>query len=135
MPQAIQDLCTMVVPWGLPEYLILPMGLSLSTDVFQQMIADLLQDLEQVLVFIDDIIIVGTTTYDKHMKQIQEVMKRLKSKNLKVNINKSEWAREEVNYLGFLVGRNGIKPQPKKIEAIRKIKAPKIKENFKNLSV
>jgi hypothetical protein len=49
----------------------------------------------------------------------------LVQKNLQVNGLKSHWVTEEVEYLGFILTKQGIKPQPKKVKAIKAIAPPK----------
>ena len=52
------SLCTIVLPWGKYEYLKLPMGLCNSPDIFQEKMGDLFADLETVIAYIDDLLIV-----------------------------------------------------------------------------
>jgi hypothetical protein len=49
---------------------------------------------------------------------------RLQGAGLKVNARKCFWGTNETKYLGYILTRDGIKPQPKKIEAILAVKPP-----------
>jgi hypothetical protein len=59
--------------------------------------------------------------FNEHLKDIEKVLIRLQKANLKVSASKSSFGKTEIDYLGYVVTRNGLKPQPKKIEAILKI--------------
>ena len=87
---------------------------------------DLLGDLDHVLVYIDDILLLqrhGETEED-HLKKMEIVLKRLNDIGFRANLRKSFFMQQEVEYLGFLLTSDGIKPQPKKIEAMTRTKLP-----------
>ena len=123
-----KQLCTIILPWGKWQYQSLPMGLASAPDIFQARMGQLFQDMEQVIVYMDDLLIIGTETFEKHIEQVNEVLTRLEAKQMQVNPDKSFWAKDEVAYLGFLINQQGIKPQPEKIEAMLNIKPPKNKK-------
>ena len=120
-----REYCTTCLPWGLYRYNMLPMGVKVASDVFQAAMAELFNDLNGVIVYIDDIIILGTEDYEDHVKIVSEVLRRLEYQGMQVNPLKSFWAVPEVEYLGFLIIRNGICPQKKKIQGILQIAEPK----------
>ena len=110
---------------GLYAYNTLPMGLLVATDVFQEAMGGLLLDLEYVIIYIDDIIVLGCGSLTGHLNDVSEVLYRLKNKGMQINQRKSFWAVQEVEYLGFMITRTGIKPQEKKVQVILNIKPPK----------
>ena len=55
---------------------------------------------------------------EEHMQQLEKVLIRLERKNLQVNPLKYFWAKDKVDYLGFVITRDCIMPQPKKIQGI-----------------
>jgi hypothetical protein len=59
------------------------------------------------------------------MEKLDLVLQQLEEKGLEVNGCKSFWAVKEVKYLGYILTPNGVKPQPKKVDAIHKIAPPK----------
>ena len=87
------------------------MGIKVASDVFQAAMAALFADLDCVVVYIDDIIIIGTGSYEEPLEIVAEVLRRLEVKGIQVKPSKSFWAKPEVEYLGFLITRDGIKPQ------------------------
>ena len=58
------------------------------------------------------------------MLQIDKVLARLEKANLRVHVEKSKFAMHEIEYLGYTITRDGIKPQYKKIQSILNLKPP-----------
>ena len=56
---------------------------------------------------------------------ITTILRRLQEKDLHVNMAKSIWGVYEVEYLGVIINRRGIIPQPNKVEVIRNLDAQK----------
>ena len=80
--------------------------------------SNLFRDLTFVREYIDDLLITSNGTIQDHLQKVEQVLQRLQKAGLKVNANKSKFCRSEVEYLGYLVTRDGIKPQAKKVQAI-----------------
>ena len=120
-----QQLCTTILPWGKYRYKKLPMGISSAPDIFQSIMDDILGDLQFVRVYIDDILIISDGTYDDHMSKLDIVLSRVEQAGFRANVRKCFFAEDELEYLGYLLTRTGVKPQPKKVEAILRLQAPK----------
>ena len=73
---------------------------------------------ESVLVFVDNILIFGNTAND-HKRHLDTVLKLLSKKQLFANTDKGfcAWAKPELPYLGHIVGRDGVKPDPTKTKS------------------
>ena len=95
---------------------------------------ELLGDLEHVLVYIDNILIVQKVDKSEadHLKKIEEVLSRLDAKGFCANLRKLFFMQQEVEYLGYLLTTSSFKPQPSKIEAMHNIMKPK---NAKQLKI
>ena len=74
--------------------------------------------------FIDDILIVGKGTWEEHLSPVGQVLEVLLHNGFQVNPLKSYWGQPEVDYLGYIISKKGIRPQTKKIQAILKIQPP-----------
>ena len=85
-----------------------------------------------VLVYIDNITIFSPTL-EQHYKDVNCVLERLDIANLKVNINKCALACEEVVVLGFKVSKDGINPNPAKVQGINDLKPPKNASGVKQI--
>jgi transposase InsO family protein len=118
-------LCTVVLPWGKYEYLRLPMGLCNSPDIFQEKMNDIMTGLEFAQAYIDDLLVISCGDFEDHLNKLEQVLTRLSESGLKVNASKSFFGKEELEYLGYWITREGIKPLSKKVEAISNIAAPR----------
>jgi hypothetical protein len=86
--------------------------------IFQAQMMNLMVSLENVHACIDDLLIITRGTLDDHLFKIESVLTRLCNVGLKVNAAKSSFCTHEIKYLGYILTREGIKPQPKKVQAI-----------------
>jgi transposase InsO family protein len=71
-----------------------------------------------------DDIIIHSSTWEHHIETIDKVLCRLRDAGLTVHIKKSQFACHELVYLGHLVTREGIRPEQKKVEAVRSFERP-----------
>jgi hypothetical protein len=126
-----QGLCGTVMPWGLYQYKVLPMGISNAPDIFQSIMMRLLGDLEFVHVYMDDILITSNGTFTDHMSKLKTVLSRLQQAGFRANVRKCSFAADRVEYLGYDISRHGIHPQPKKVEAILKMQPPQTKRQLR----
>ena len=109
----------LVSRYGSYEYTVMPFGLCNAPATFQRIMNHLLREgLDKfVLVFLDDILIFSRTK-EEHLQHIKAVLHRLRSEKFFGRLHKCEFFRTEVEYLGFDVGKDGIKPSLSKIKAI-----------------
>jgi hypothetical protein len=101
-------LCVVSLPWGLYQYNALPQGVKAATDIFQEYMGVLFLDMAMVIVYMDDIIIIGYEDSDTHLIDIEEFLKRLQEAGLQVNPEKFIWFASLVDYLGFNITRAKI---------------------------
>jgi hypothetical protein len=66
----------------------------------------------------DNLLIITRRTLDERLQKMETVLTRLRDAGLKVNAAKSLFCAHEIEYLGYILTREGIKPQPKKVLAI-----------------
>ena len=101
------------------------MGLCNSPDIFEEKMSELMDGLDFVRVYIDDLLSITNGSYKDHLEKLELVFKQLRQAGLKVSVNKSFFAKHELEYLGYWITREGIQPMSKKVEAIQKIAKPK----------
>ena len=95
-------------------------GLTNSLATFQAMMNELLRDLintGKVTAFIDDVI-VGTETEEGHDELVAEVIKKLEENDLYVKPEKCKWKVKEVEFLGVIIGPEGIKMEEGKVKGV-----------------
>lgn len=114
------------------EFCRLPMGLKNSPRTFQRVMDNVLRGLtnEHCLVYLDDVIIFSSSLQE-HIVSLEEVFKRFRNANLKIQLDKTEFLRKEVAYLGHIITPEGVKPNPDKIEAIMRYPIPKTTKEIK----
>lgn len=114
------------------EFLRMPMGLKNSPSTFQRVMDNVLKDLqnEVCLVYLDDII-VFSTSLQEHILNLEKVFKKLRESNFKVQMDKSEFLKLETEFLGHVICREGVKPNPNKIQAIKNYPLPKTPTEIK----
>jgi hypothetical protein len=105
--------------FGHYEYLVMPFGLTNAPASFQRFINNVLRHLldKGVIVYLDDILIYSKTE-EEHSQLITEVLKALQENDLFVELEKSEFHKTEVEFLGHIVGINGIRMDPAKVSAV-----------------
>ncbi len=110
---------------GLFEWTVMPFGLTNAPATFQRAMQFVLAGLQgkNCLVYIDDILIYSPT-FEQHLKDISQVFERLKTHNLKLKSKKCSFGRKELAYLGHIISKDGVKPDPAKIEAVKGLQAP-----------
>lgn len=111
---------------GKYEWKRMPFGLKNAPATFQRVLDDILRDLigKSCLIFMDDIICFGTSLQES-IQNLDKVLQKLSEYNLKVQIDKCAFLQKEVEFLGHVVTRDGIKPNPNKIKAIKDWPIPK----------
>ena len=117
-------LCTITTPFGLYRYKRLPMGVKNSPSFAQSIMQNLFRNHPHVECFIDDIAIFTDGNFSKHIEAIRNVMIILDKAGFSIKPKKCHWAVQQVEYLGHIITTDGIKPQPKKIDAILRLQAP-----------
>ena len=81
--------------------------------------------LEFVRTYIDDVLVLTKSSFQDHLEKLRQVLIKLRDAGLKVNAPKCKFCATEVKYLGYVLTRNGIKPQTKKVAAILALTPPK----------
>lgn len=114
------------------EFLRMPMGLKNAPSTFQRVMDNVLKDLQNsvCLVYLDDIV-VFSTSLQEHIINLEKVFERLRESNFKVQLDKSEFLKLETSYLGHIISRDGIKPNPDKITAIQNYPIPTTPKEIK----
>jgi len=111
--------------YGLFEFQVMPFGLTNAPSTFQDMMNHVLSDMLDVgvLAYMDDILVYADTE-EGHDRTVKEVLKRLQNNGLAISPEKCVWKTTEVEFLGYVIGRDGIRMSDDKLQAVLHWKTP-----------
>ena len=117
--KADREKTAFVTRYGSYEFLVLPMGLRNSPGTFMDLMNTVFnKQLDKfVLVFLDDIVIFSNSL-EEHKQHLEEVLTILKEQKLYAKISKCNLVRQEIEFLGYLVGNEGLRADPRKIQTV-----------------
>ncbi|UYV83988.1 hypothetical protein LAZ67_X000803 [Cordylochernes scorpioides] len=113
-----------ITPFGLFEFNVMSFGLRNATATFQRFMHEVLRNLDFAFVYLDDIL-VASKTEEEHYSHLETLFSRLNSYGLRINLSKSKFLVQEIDFLGYLITSHGVKPLPTKVKAILEYKKPK----------
>ena len=132
---ASQDMKTIVTESVKFKYNCLPMGMYACGDIFQAKLDKLLGDIEGVKKYINDILVLGKDSFENYIYQMIMIYSRLCASGLKVNASKHSFGLKNIPYLGYVITREGIKPDPKKLQGIMDFGRPYTTNKARSLIV
>ncbi|XP_045775110.1 uncharacterized protein K02A2.6-like [Maniola jurtina] len=100
-----------------------PFGLSCIPEKFQKLMEETLRGIPGTVVFLDDICVTGSNR-QTHLANLRAVLERLRSMGFTVKLSKCSFLKPSVKYLGFIIDKSGLHPDPNKIEAIHDAPRP-----------
>ena len=110
-------------PFGKYEYVKVPFGLAQAPAYFQELMTGVLKDLPFAMAYLDNIIIYSSTP-EEHLQHIKTVFEKLRHTKLSMKLSKCHFFAKEIQYLRHILGVEGIKPVPAKLEAIKGMHPP-----------
>ncbi|XP_069163371.1 uncharacterized protein [Procambarus clarkii] len=129
LTEKAKPISAFVTPDGLFECQVMPFGMKNAASTFQRLMGTVLRDVENTLVYIDDVLIYDVDWQD-HLRHIEDFFKAMLQSGLVVNLHKSEFARTSVIFLGHKVGGGWIAPKASKIEAIIQYPTPATRKDI-----
>ena len=122
-------LTTFETPFGRYRWLRLPLGISVASEEFQRRLHENLTGLKGIAVIADDILVYGTgeTTEEAtmdHDNNLRELFSRARACGLRLNLDKMKLRQTSISYMGHMITSEGLKPDPSKIEALKKMPPP-----------
>lgn len=111
--------------YGQFEYLVMPFGLCNAPGTFQSFINNsVLEYLDRFCTaYLDDVLLYSENE-EEHAENVNRVLRRLRERELHLDLDKCEFNVRSVKYLGLIVGTDGIKMDPEKVEAILSWETP-----------
>ena len=111
---------------GMFEFVRVPFGLCNAPSHYQRVMTQVLGKYigKFVHVFLDDVVVYSANE-EEHLKHLELVFEALAEAGLTLKESKCTFFQEEVELLGFIVGKRGLRAQPQKTEAIMRQPDPK----------
>ena len=100
-------------------------GLTDMPATFQKTMDKTLQNIKTKFAYLDDILVITKGNLQDHETEIDKITKQLNEENLAINLQKCEFAKPEITWLGFKVTPNGVTPSKPKCEVILTLDPPK----------
>ena len=88
LDEASQKLCATVLPWGIYQHMVLPMGIKNSPDIFQGIMNSLFNDVLFASTYLDDILIFSDESIEDHLSKVCTVLERLDKSGFCANVQK-----------------------------------------------
>ncbi|CAI7801038.1 unnamed protein product [Closterium sp. NIES-54] len=113
-------------PFGHFQWRVLSFGLTNAPASFQRAMNDVFRDAigQFILVYLDDILVYSKTE-DEHMEHLKWVLGKLREHKYYARLWKCHFYKRELEYLGHVVGHNGLKVDPKKVAAVQEWPVPR----------
>ena len=110
-------------PFGLYQFQRMLFGLRNAGATFQRMMDSIFQEFNFVFIYLDDVLI-ASKTKEEHRKHLRLFFDRLEQHGLFIQASKCQFGVQELEFLGHLINKEGIRTVPKKIEAIQDYSEP-----------
>jgi ribonuclease HI len=120
-------------PWGTFMYEKMPFGLMNAGATFQRAmdIAFIGEKDKFVLIYLDDIT-VFSNSHELHLQHLRKTFLKCRKYGISLNPKKSNFALKEGKLLGHIVSEEGVKIDPKRVEAIRNLSLPRSKKDIQS---
>jgi len=129
---------TFWTPFGRYRYLRMPFGLNLAPEEFERKLHEHLDDLPGIIVLRDDILVVGNgetqeQAEQNHDQNLKRLLERARKVNLRLNSSKMCLRQPEVKFMGHIISKEGLKPDPDKVKAVENMPKPTSKKELLSL--
>jgi len=121
--EAHREITIITTPKGLFRFKRLPFGIKTAPAIFQQAMDATLSDIVGVHVYLDDIVVQGSSLQEPD-DRLYKTLQRLQDRGWKLRAEKCRFALKEIKYLGFIINSQGISADPEATKAIANMPKP-----------
>ena len=116
----------------------MPFGISVAPEEFECKLHEKLTGLEGVEILRDDLLLVGYGDTQEeadanHDENLRKLLDRAREVNLKLNSKKMNLKKPEVKFMGHVISKDGLKPDPDKVKAVENMPKPTCKKETLSL--
>ncbi|XP_068243247.1 uncharacterized protein [Palaemon carinicauda] len=123
LTERAKEISAFVTSEGLYSCNVMPFGMKNASATFQRLMNQVIDKLEGVVVYIDDLV-VYSNSWESHLKNMECLFERLRAAGLVINLNKCDFAKAKIIYLGHEVGHGKILPKSVNIQSILDFQVP-----------
>ena len=125
---------TFCTPFGRYRYLRMPFAINIAAEEFECR----LHGVHGVEIIRDDLLVVGcgdtlTETEENHDANLRKLLERARAVNMKLNNKKIKLKETEVKFMGHVISKDGLKPDPQKTKAVGEMPKPTCKKEVLSL--
>ena len=133
LDQASSYLTTFNTDIGKFRYTVMPFGITVAGNVFQRQLDQCFGKIEQLIVMVDDIMVVGKQPNHKdHDVALTNLLESARKCNIRLNFDKLQYKKTEVDFFGETYNTDGCKPAQSKVSAIVEMPPPTYKKQVKS---
>ena len=110
----------------------MPFGLNSANEIFQKSMCRLFKDLPGLIIMFDDILL-HAKDVQEHNERLDILLNKCREVGVKLNRKKCSFLVSEIKYIRHIITKNGIKPDPEKIDAILQMPKPEDKKGAQRL--
>ena len=135
MTKEDQDKMAFSSPQGLYQFTVMPFGLSGALATFQRMMDQNLRGLGSfVEAYLDDVIVYNSE-WTEYLSHLRQVLEQLQQAGLTLKLKKCEFRTAKCTYLRHRIGCGCVRPEERKILAIKQMECPRTKNVRKFLGM
>ena len=124
LTESSRELTTFITPFGRFYFNRLPFGIASAPEHFQRQMEAILEGQEGVLCHMDDVLIFGRTQQE-HDTKLHTALEKIQSAGVTLNKEKCEFNKDRLTFLGHVIDKQGVSPDPHKTSAIVAMENPK----------
>ena len=138
LDEASSKKTTFWTSFGRYRYLRMPFGISLAPKEFEHRLHEQLSGLDRVEILRDDILVAGYGDTQEeaeanHDQNLRKLLDRARKVNLKLNSKKMNLKKQQVKFMGHVITKDGLKPDPDKVKAVKNMPKPTCKQKALSL--
>ena len=123
LDEASRDYTAFMTPWGRYRFKRAPQGCKLSGDKYVHETDVVFGDIQDTAKVVDDIA-PCTVTFHEQVERVVEILMRSREHGITMSPGKFIFAEPEIKFVGYIIGRDGIKVDPAKVKSITEFPRP-----------
>ncbi|XP_024117849.2 uncharacterized protein K02A2.6, partial [Oryzias melastigma] len=118
-----RPLTTFITHRGCYRFRKVPFGLSSAPEAFQKAMDSILCGMPGTVCYMDDVVVFAENE-EQLEQRLRQIFQRFQERGLTLNKDKCIFGLQQIEILGHVITSEGIKPDPRKVEAISKTPRP-----------